>query len=196
MKQLFKRNPMTIIPFVVFLILSICLWRGLQLDPRHIPSTLVDKPLPAFHLPMLLQPEKMITNTDWKGQVAIINLWASWCESCIHEHALLKQLSKNTSLRIYGINYKDDRDQAKQWLARHGNPYTMIVADEAGQAAIDLGVYGTPETFVIDAKGIIRYKHIGVLNEKVVNQTLLPLIEKLRIAKQEGIADKAVKKPS
>jgi cytochrome c biogenesis protein CcmG, thiol:disulfide interchange protein DsbE len=156
------------------------LFAGLWLDPREVPSPLIDKPAPAFDLAQLHKPELRITDKDLHGTVTLVNVWASWCVSCRVEHPLLVDLAKATDLNIVGLNYKDEPDAARQWLLRLGDPYTRSMMDRDGRVGIDWGVYGVPETFVVDAKGIIRHKHIGPLSPDALMKKILPLVRRLR----------------
>ncbi len=167
-----------IIPIVLFLLLSIFLWRGLSLDPRHLPSVQLGKALPVFTLPQLQEPNSTFSSSQLRNQVVLLNVWASWCTACVDEQVFMMQLARE-GVSIYGLNYKDKADDALQWLAQWGNPYKVIVQDREGKAAIDLGVYGAPETFVIDKKGIIRYRHVGIMNQEAWTQDILPLMKKL-----------------
>lgn len=168
---------------VVFLVLSAMLLLfaiGLKLDPAHVPSPLIGKTMPTFSGENLQQPTSTVKHSNWLGQPALVNIWASWCVACLTEHPLLMQFSQEQTFPIYGIDYKDSREDALQWLDRHGNPYTMSLYDRDGRVGIDWGVYGVPETFVIDHAGIIRYKHIGPVDETIMQETLMPLLEALR----------------
>ena len=167
-----------IIPIVLFLLLSIFLWRGLSLDPRHLPSAQLGKPLPLFALPQLQEPHSTFSSTQLRNQVVLLNVWASWCAACVDEQVFMMQLARE-GVPIYGLNYKDKAEDALQWLAQWGNPYKMIVQDREGKTAIDLGVYGAPETFVIDKKGIIRFRHVGIMNQESWSKDVLPLMKKL-----------------
>ena len=151
-------------PLMIFAVLAVFLVIGLTNveTVRDVPSPLIDKPAPEFDLPLLLQ-EGRLTNEDLKGQVTLVNVWASWCFACRQEHEAVKHLARN-GVRVIGLNYKDEADDAKSWLARLGNPYTAIAVDYDGRSAIDWGVYGAPETFLVDAQGIVRYKAIGPIN--------------------------------
>jgi cytochrome c biogenesis protein CcmG/thiol:disulfide interchange protein DsbE len=169
-----------LIPLAVFIVLVVFLAIGLTLDPREVPSPLVDKPAPAFQLARLDDPTRSVTAQELRGQVWLLNVWASWCEACLQEHPLLLEYSRTSQVPIYGLNYKDQRDAALAWLAEHGNPYTASVVDADGRVGIDYGVYGVPETFLIDRQGTIRYKHIGPITERVLTQEIVPLIERLR----------------
>ncbi|MXX98372.1 MAG: DsbE family thiol:disulfide interchange protein [Gammaproteobacteria bacterium] len=172
-----------LLSFAVFFSMLVLFAIGLKLDPSYIPSPLIGKPMPAFSGDDLQQPEKQITQSDWLGQPALINIWASWCAACLSEHPLLMEFSQTETFPIYGIDYKDQREDALQWLKQHGNPYTMSLYDDSGRAGIDWGVYGVPETFVIDHVGTIHYKHIGPIDEILMQETLIPLLETLH-AKQ------------
>lgn len=169
-----------IVPLAVFLVLVALLGIGLTLNPRELPSPLVDKPLPQFSLPRLSEPQKAFTAADMKGKVWMLNVWASWCVACRVEHPVLVELSKtDKSVLIYGLNYKDKRDDALQWLTRFGNPYVESISDTQGLVGIDLGVYGVPETFIIDKQSVIRHKQIGPITPEVLQDTILPLMRKL-----------------
>ena len=166
-------------PLVAFIALAGLLYKGLSLDPRRVPSPLIDKPAPAFSLPLLRQPETLISNADFKGQVTLFNVWATWCVACRQEHPLLMKLAQQ-GIQIYGLNYKDTRDDAKRWLQMYGDPYLANAFDAEGRTGIDWGVYGTPETFVVDRQGVIRHKHIGPLTMDSVKNEILPLLRKLQ----------------
>jgi cytochrome c biogenesis protein CcmG/thiol:disulfide interchange protein DsbE len=168
------RSILVFTPLIICLIIGIFLWRGLQLDPRELPSALLDKPLPAFALPDLLNPQQWVTHSDFAGSYSLLNVWASWCYACRVEHPWLMQLAGEGQIPIYGLNYKDEPEDALAWLQQWGNPYRRVAADLAGKLAIDLGVYGAPETFLIDADGIIRYRHVGVLTQEVWQSEFLP----------------------
>jgi len=168
-----------VIPLVAFAILVGFLFVGLGLNPREVPSPLVDKPAPAIQLAQLHAPEKSFTLADMKGRVWLLNVWASWCVSCRDEHPFLMELAKENTIPIVGLNYKDKRDDAVKWLAQFGNPYRLSIVDADGRTGINFGVYGVPETFVIDRDGVIRYKQIGPLSAEKWQQTILPLVKKL-----------------
>jgi len=168
-----------LIPIGLFALLGILLGYGLHLDPRHIPSPLIDKPLPEFRLPTLDNPQKTLGNSDLKGRVVLINVWASWCVACREEHPVLLALSREKKVPLIGLNYKDKRDDALSLLKANGNPYDVNVMDTDGRTGIDWGVYGVPETFLVDKSGIIRYKYIGPITPEAWESTLLPLIQKL-----------------
>jgi cytochrome c biogenesis protein CcmG, thiol:disulfide interchange protein DsbE len=172
-----------LLPLGLFLGLVVLFIYGLQHDPRHVPSPLIDKPAPVFNLPTLHSPDINIHVEDLKGKVSLINVWASWCAACRTEHPLLVEAAaKDSGLNLYGLNYKDKREEALNWLEQLGNPYVESAFDEVGSTGIDYGVYGVPETFVLDKNGIIRYKHIGPLNKQQLDTIILPLVEKLEAA--------------
>jgi cytochrome c biogenesis protein CcmG/thiol:disulfide interchange protein DsbE len=164
----------------VFVLIAVFLWAGLSLNPREVPSPLIDKPAPAFELPALRAPDELIRLEDLKGQVWLLNVFASWCTPCLEEHPHLVQLAKRKLVPLYGLNYKDGRSEALTWLERHGDPYTGIMADPDGRTGIEYGVYGVPETFVIDKSGVIRFKHIGPLTLAVLQDEVLPLVSSLQ----------------
>lgn len=169
-----------LIPLVIFLVLGVFLAIGLKLNPTEIPSPFIGKPAPAFSAARLDNPEQKLTPADLQGKVWLLNVWASWCTSCRAEHPVLNELAKQQAAPIIGLNYKDAREDALNWLNQLGNPYDMSVVDPEGRIGIDWGVYGVPETFVIDKKGVIRHKHTGPVTPETVRQTLLPLIAKLQ----------------
>jgi cytochrome c biogenesis protein CcmG/thiol:disulfide interchange protein DsbE len=166
-------------PLVALFPLLALLGIGLRHDPHLVPSPLIDKPAPAFELPELDDPDITLGKSDLLGQVTLLNVWASWCVACRLEHPLLLQLAKSGDVHIYGLNYKDERGAALNWLGRLGNPYKGNAFDEDGRVGIDFGVYGVPETFAVDDQGIIRYKHIGPLTEEVLARKILPLVRRL-----------------
>ena len=167
-------------PLVMFIALALFLNRGLYLDPREVPSPLIDKPAPAFTLARLDQPAQTLSAADLRGQVWLLNVWASWCVSCRDEHPILVDVAKTNAVPIYGLNYKDQRDDALNWLRQFGNPYTQSISDPDGKVGIDYGVYGVPETYVIDKAGVIRYKKIGPVTRDSWKNTILPLVKKLQ----------------
>ena len=167
-------------PLGIFVVLAIFLGRGLTLDPREVPSPLIDKPAPVFSLSQLDKPEQMIGTEQLRGQVWILNVWASWCVACRDEHPVLVEFSKTNTVPIYGLNYKDKREPAMNWLQQLGNPYTASIFDENGRVGIDFGVYGVPETFVIDKHGVIRYKKTGPVTQEIIQTKILPLVKKLQ----------------
>ena len=167
-------------PLAIFLLLVGFLAVGLKLDPREVPSPLVGKPAPAFELPVLQQPDKRFTPADMRGKVWLLNVWASWCVSCREEHPMLVALAKRGVMPILGLNYKDKGDEATAWLKQFGNPYDLSVVDADGRIGIDYGVYGVPETYLIDAEGVIRYKQIGAITPAILEQKILPLAMALK----------------
>lgn len=168
-----------LLPLAIFLGLAAFLAVGLKLDPKEVPSPLINKPAPAFALTRLDDPATSIKRDDLLGKVWILNVWASWCVACQSEHPLLVEYSKQKSVPLYGLNYKDERLAGLKWLSRFGNPYTASLFDEDGRVGIEWGVYGVPETFVMDREGVIRYKHIGPLTPDVIRDELEPLVRKL-----------------
>lgn len=170
----------SLLPLVIFIVVVIFLGVGLTLNPRQVPSPLVDKPAPVFQLQQLHDNDKVFSSEDNIGKVWMLNVWASWCVACRDEHPLLVELSRLGIVPIFGLNYKDQRDTALQWLKQFGDPYVISIADTDGRVGIDYGVYGVPETYVIDKKGIIRYKHIGPVTVKSLEDKILPLINELK----------------
>ena len=168
-----------IIPLVVFLILVLSLWQGLKKDPHMMPSALIGRPMPQFTLASANHPQTVLTNNIFKGQVSLLNVFASWCITCRAEHAVMMDIHDQHVVRMYGLAYKDSRAQLLPWLHQFGDPYAQVIDDSQGQLAINLGVYGTPETFIIDQKGIIRYKHVGAVSPTLWQDQLQPLILKL-----------------
>lgn len=168
------------LPLVAFLAMAIFLFAGLSLNPRQVPSPLIDKPAPAFTMQQLHNPEMELASEDNLGKVWLLNVWASWCVACRDEHPLLVQVANAGIVPVYGLNYKDERDTAIQWLRQFGDPYTVSVVDPEGRVGIDYGVYGVPETYVIDKQGIIRHKQIGPVTVKSLQETILPLVKELQ----------------
>lgn len=172
-----------LIPFVVIVIILILLGIGLTMDPKLIPSVLIGKPAPEFTSPTVRNSKITLSKSDLQGKVVLFNVWASWCTACKEEHPIFMELARRKAVPIYGLNYKDRRKDALSWLQRLGDPYVASAHDFKGRVGIDWGVYGVPETFVVDRKGIIRYKHVGALNAKVVKQKIMPLVRRLRTEK-------------
>jgi cytochrome c biogenesis protein CcmG/thiol:disulfide interchange protein DsbE len=168
-----------LVPLVCFLVLLGFLAAGLRLKPREVPSPLVNKPVPTFRLPTLADPAQWLSPQDLRGKVWILNVWASWCVACRDEHPVLVDFAKAGLVPLYGLNYKDKRPDALGWLAKFGDPYQQSLSDLDGLVGIDLGVYGVPETFVVDRNGVIRYKHIGPVTPEVLRDTIIPLIGRL-----------------
>jgi cytochrome c biogenesis protein CcmG, thiol:disulfide interchange protein DsbE len=167
------------IPLALFVVLAGFLAVGLMHDPRAVPSPFIGKPAPAFRLEQLHDGKLAFTPEDMKGKVWLLNVWASWCVSCRVEHPLLVEMSRRNVVPIVGLNYKDKRDEGVQWLAKFGNPYALSAFDADGKVGIDYGVYGVPETFVIDKQGVIRYKQIGPITPEALDKAILPLIREL-----------------
>lgn len=168
-----------LIPIAIFAVLGLLLWKGLSLDPRRIPSPLVGKPLPAFSLPTVQDPRKQMGNADFRGKPVLINVWASWCAACKQEHPVLLEIARQQAVPLVGLNYKDQRTDALAVLEKEGDPYSVSLTDADGRTGIDWGVYGVPETFLVDKDGIIRYKHIGPITPEDWDKKLLPLIRNL-----------------
>ena len=169
-----------LIPLLLFVILVGFLAIGLNRDPHEVPSPLIGKPAPAFEVPQLEQSNKNFSPESLKGQVWILNVWASWCVACREEHPILLELSKAQIAPLIDLDYKDQRDNALAMLARQGNPYTLSAFDGNGRVGINYGVYGVPETYVIDKAGIIRFKQIGPITTEILNQKIYPLINELK----------------
>jgi cytochrome c biogenesis protein CcmG/thiol:disulfide interchange protein DsbE len=167
------------IPLAIFVALLGFFAVGLMRDPREVPSPFIGKPAPAFRLAQLHDERRGFSPGDMKGKVWLLNVWASWCASCRVEHPLLVELARRKVVPIVGLNYKDQREDGKQWLAKHGDPYSLSVHDVDGRVGIEYGVYGAPETFVIDKQGVIRYKHIGPLTPESLEAKILPLLRDL-----------------
>lgn len=168
------------LPLVIFIVLAGFLFVGLGLNPREVPSPFIGKPAPSFQLTQLARPEQTFSPKQMQGEVWLLNVWASWCVACRIEHPLLVDLAKKNVIPIVGLNYKDKRDAALGWLGQFGDPYKLSVADTDGRVGIDYGVYGVPETFVIDKAGVIRFKQIGPITEDAWRDKILPLVQQLR----------------
>ena len=171
-----------LLPLAVFVTLVLFLGIGLRLNPREIPSPFIGKPAPAFKLAQLIEPGKTISPQDMLGQVWLLNVWASWCVACRQEHPVLMEFAKQGVVPLLGLDYKDGTENGAGWLRQFGNPYSISGVDADGRVGIDYGVYGVPETFVIDKKGVIRMKHIGPVTPEVITEKLLPLIKELNRA--------------
>ena len=168
-----------LLPLAVFLGLVGFLAVGLKLDPKEVPSPLIDKAAPAFSLTRLDDATQLIRREDLLGKVWMLNVWASWCVACREEHPLLVEFAQRKLLPVYGLNYKDTRPDGLKWLARFGNPYQASLFDNDGRVGIDWGVYGVPETFIVDRQGLVRFKHIGPLTPDVIRSRIEPLIRQL-----------------
>ena len=174
-------KPWLFVPLGAFVLLVAILGVGFTLDdPHKLPSVLIDRPFPEFHLPDLANPEHRLTRADIVGEVALVNVWATWCAACLVEHPVLMRLAREEGVRIVGVNYNDDEAEANAWLRRHEDPYALTIVDKEGQLGIDLGIYGAPETFVVDASGMIRYRHVGAVTETVWRETLGPIVTSLK----------------
>lgn len=169
-----------LIPLILFVILVGFLAVGLSRDPQEIPSPLIGKQAPAFELPQLGEPQKTFSPESMKGQPWILNVWASWCVACREEHPVLVELGKQDVAPIIGLDYKDKRDDAMTMLAHQGNPYLLSAFDANGRVGIDYGVYGVPETYIIDKAGVIRFKHIGPITMELLNKKIIPLLGELK----------------
>jgi cytochrome c biogenesis protein CcmG/thiol:disulfide interchange protein DsbE len=166
-----------LLPLCLFLAIGGFLWKGLDLNPKSLPSALINQPAPNFNLTTVEDPNRFVKNQILMGKVSLVNFWATWCVTCRTEHTVWMELSKKNNLFLIGVNYHDDLITAVQWLKQSGNPYQINLFDKAGKLGLDYGVYGTPETFVIDKAGIIRYRHVGPIDVNIWQSTLLPLIE-------------------
>lgn len=172
------KRMLMLVPLAIFLLIAVFLYKGLFLNPSDIGSTMIGKPLPEFSLTSLETPERKVTTADLQELPALLNVWATWCPTCKAEHAMLNKLAAQ-GVVVYGVNYKDDGDAARQWLAQLGNPYRFSVEDPEGSLGINLGVYGAPETFVIDRHGIVRDKFVGAIDERIWRERLAPLYQSL-----------------
>ncbi|MEI8264593.1 MAG: DsbE family thiol:disulfide interchange protein [Betaproteobacteria bacterium] len=170
-----------LIPLALFVALAWFLYAGLSLNPREVPSPLIGRPAPAFALPRLDDPAQTIKREDLLGKVWVMNVWASWCAPCREEHPLVVAFARERKVPVIGLNYKDRPGDARTWLERLGNPYAATLIDFDGKVGIDFGVYGVPETFVIDAQGVVRFKHVGVLTRQVISQKIEPLLKELGV---------------
>lgn len=169
-----------LIPFGLFAAIALFLGIGLTLDADEVPSPLIGKPMPAFELATVNGTGDTVAPKDFEGQVWLLNVWATWCAACRQEHPVLMRAARGDGLTIVGLDYKDERDAAIRWLERRGDPYAVSAYDPEGRVGLDLGVYGVPETYVIDAEGVIRYKHIGPVSTEVLETEILPLVRELR----------------
>jgi len=167
-------------PLVVFVVLAVLLAIGLTLDPREIPSPLIDRPVPQFRLAPVQGRTQGLATGDLRGEVSVVNVFASWCTACRDEHPLWMEVSRNRAFPLHGLNYKDQPADAAKWLAQRGDPYVRTGADIDGRVGIDWGVYGVPETFIVDKRGIIRRKIIGAVTREKLETEVLPLVRKLR----------------
>lgn len=169
-----------LLPLCIFFAISGFLWKGLDLDPKKLPSALVGHSAPQFNLTTVEDPNRFVTNHIFKEKVSVLNVWATWCVTCQAEHAVWVELAKKHHLFLVGVNYHDDFAAAKQWLKKAGNPYVLNIFDKEGKLGMDYGVYGTPETFIIDKMGVIQYRYVGSIDTQCWQSTLLPLIQALQ----------------
>ncbi|MBL4681148.1 MAG: DsbE family thiol:disulfide interchange protein [Pseudomonadales bacterium] len=178
-------KPTLLIPLVAFLLLVVILAGGFQLkDPHILPTVLINQPFPEFELASL-HGEETLTKQDLIGEIALVNVWATWCPNCLVEHPELMRISQKENIPIYGINYNDDPVKARKWLRRYKDPFKKVIVDDKGRLGIDLGVYGAPETFLIDDEGVIQFKHIGIVDRELWTNTLMPLIDQLKRVKMK-----------
>jgi cytochrome c biogenesis protein CcmG/thiol:disulfide interchange protein DsbE len=168
-----------LLPLAIFLAIAFFLWRGLYLNPRDVPSPLIGKTVPKFTVPLLSDSGKSLSDAELRGKVYLLNVWGSWCVSCHEEHPVLVELARKGTLPIYGLNWKDRHDDAVAWLKRYGDPYVASGVDRDGKVAIDFGVYGAPETYLIDKQGVIRFKQTGPLTWKIIEERIMPLVQQL-----------------
>lgn len=175
-----------LLPLIIFVALALLLFVGVRMnsgkDTSAIPSPLIGKNVPAFSLPVLGEPTRLVSNQDLLGAPYLLNVWGSWCPTCRDEHPVISALARSGKIRVIGYNYKDPAEDAQRWLAEFGNPYSLVITDEEGRAALDWGIYGAPETFLVDGKGIIRWKTIGAITQEVVRDQIEPQLAKLESA--------------
>jgi len=172
------------LPLLVALILGVFLYWGIGKDPTLLKSARLGKPVPDFNVPSLRDPNKILTVADLKnGKVSLLNVWATWCTACRQEHPWLVKISQESGVPIYGVDYKDERGAALKWLKDLGDPYKLVIFDKSGNFGLNLGVYGVPETYILDRNGIIRYRQVGAINGQIWQNKLLPLIKKLQAEK-------------
>jgi cytochrome c biogenesis protein CcmG/thiol:disulfide interchange protein DsbE len=179
-EQKSSRSWVFYLPVFGFFALALVLWRGLSLDPKELPSMLIDKPMPAFALTTV--DGQQVSNSDLPSQPFLLNVWGSYCLPCLVEHPTLMRLSEEGEIPVVGVNYRDRQDFARNWLDDNGNPFEFSILDESGRFGIDLGVYGAPETYLVDGNGIIRYRHVSVLDEQVWQEVFEPALAELRSA--------------
>jgi len=174
------------LPLILVIALGVVLYRGLSLNPQDMPSALVGKAMPVFSLKTLNNSERTVTQQDLLGDIVLVNVWATWCPTCKYEHPYLVDIAKDPQVKLYGLNYKDERGAAQKWLQHYEDPYVFSIFDEEGTLGLDLGVYGAPETFVIDHKGIIRKRFAGAIDTRVWRREFEPLIAQLIEEKKQG----------
>ena len=177
------RHPGRWLPLAVFGVLALLLgagvWLSRKADRDVLPSPLIGKPAPAFSLPVLHEPGRMFSLDQLKGEPFVLNVWGSWCVECRVEHPVLTKFAETKRVRVVGYNWKDERTDALRWLEQFGNPFMVVVSDVEGRTALDWGVYGAPETFLVDGKGIVRWKHVGPLTDEIIAKELMPLVTKI-----------------
>ena len=167
------------LPVIFFIALAMLLWRGLYLDPKVLPSMLIDKPMPEFALTTV--EDLPVSNVDLPDQIFLLNVWGSYCLPCLIEHTTFMRLLEAGEIPVVGVNYRDQKELALDWLEDNGNPFSFSILDESGRFGIDLGVYGAPETYLVDADGVIRYRHVSVLDETIWKEEFLPAIAELQV---------------
>ena len=170
-----------ILPLALFVLLGILLAVGLKISDTksNIPSPLIGRQVPEFNLPMLNEPDRMLSQEDFKGAPYLVNFWASWCVTCVYEHPFITDLARSGRLRVVGLNFRDEPEDARNWLAEHGDPYDVIVTDYDGRVSINFGVYAAPESFLIAPDGEVVYKQIGALTPEVIEEVILPMVEEM-----------------
>ena len=174
------------LPLILVLALGVVLYRGLSLNPNEMPSALVGNPMPEFSLPTLNNPNKIVTQADLVGDIVLLNVWATWCPTCKYEHPYLLELTNNPQVKLYGMDYKDERPAAIEWLTHYKDPYIFSIFDENGLLGVKLGVFGAPETFVIDHHGIIRKRFAGAIDVRVWRKEFEPLIKQITTEREQG----------
>ena len=171
------KRALLFLPLVLAAIIGMILFWGLSNDPTKLESARIDDPLPSFMLPSLQDPDKFLSQEDVKGKVSLLNVWATWCPSCRVEHPYLLKIAKEYGVPVIGLNYKDEREAAKAWLVKLDDPYLFNIYDEKGKLGLDLGVYGAPETYIVDRQGVVRYRHVGVVDDQVWKKILEPRVK-------------------
>ena len=174
------------LPLVLVIALGVVLYRGLSLNPNEMPSALVGNPMPDFSLSIVNDPNKIVSKADGTGDIVLLNVWATWCIQCKYEHPYLLNIAQDPRIKLYGLNFTDDRNAALQWLKQYKDPYVLSIFDEQGALGLDIGVFGAPETFVIDHTGIIRKRFAGPINDMVWKKEFLPLIEQIETEMAQG----------
>jgi cytochrome c biogenesis protein CcmG/thiol:disulfide interchange protein DsbE len=177
------KRVLILVPLLIFAALVVVLGLGLTLNPTAVPSPLIGKPAPAFAVPSLHEPDQVVSSEDLKGRVSVVNVWASWCVACRDEHPYIMQLAQLNKAPVIGLNYKDERSAGNNWLNRFGDAYTVSAYDPDGKVGLDWGVYGVPETFIVDREGVVRHKHIGPIDARSLREDIIPWIERLQAEK-------------